>query len=232
MAYTSATGQPRPIKLTKAEQHILTSYIPVVQDLAGYLGNAYEIVLHSLEDFDHSVIAIVNGEHTGRTVGAPITDLALDMLNALSKGRPSTPYFSTNKQGDPMKSTTIAIRGDHDRIIGLLCINLYLNTPLSDVLSALTVGHPGSVGTTETFASDTSELIGTTLDSVRRRVMADDSILPSNKNKAIVEELYLKGMFRLKDAVVIAADLLGISKNTIYMHIRNYRRATGGAKLP
>ena len=63
------------------------------------MGSAYEIVLHSLEDFDHSVIAIVNGEHTGRTVGAPITDLALDMLDALSKGLPATPYFSTNKKG-------------------------------------------------------------------------------------------------------------------------------------
>ena len=42
-----------------------------------------------------------------------------------------------------------------------------------------------------------------------------------------MEELYDKGMFRLKDAVVIAADLLGISKNTIYMHIRNYRKACG-----
>ena len=221
-------GQPKQIKLNRAEQHILESYIPVVQDLAVYLGSAYEIVLHSLEDFDHSVIAIVNGEHTGRTVGAPITDLALDMLDALSKGLPATPYFSTNKKGEPMKSTTIAIRGDHNRIIGLLCINLYMNTPLSDMLAALT--PKPSAGATETFASNTSELIATALEGVRRRVMADDSILPSNKNKVIVEELYRKGMFRLKDAVVTAADLLGVSKNTIYMHIRNYRKAAGEGK--
>ena len=68
------------------------------------------------------IIAIVNGAHTGRTVGAPITDLALDMLDVLSQGKPSTAYFSTNKKGEPLKSTTMAIRGEHDRIVGLLCM--------------------------------------------------------------------------------------------------------------
>ncbi len=222
-------GRTGQVKLTKTDRVILESYIPVVQDLAVYLGSSYEIVLHSLEDYDHSVIAIVNGAHTGRTVGAPITDLALDMLDVLSQGKPSTAYFSTNKKGEPLKSTTIAIRGEHDRIVGLLCINLYLNTSLSEILADLTPDRFAGVSAParETFASNTGELIEAALDDIRARVMQDASILPSNKNKAIVEELYDKGMFRLKDAVVIAADLLGISKNTIYMHIRNYRKACG-----
>lgn len=222
-------GRTGQVKLTKTDRVILESYIPVVQDLAVYLGSSYEIVLHSLEDYDHSVIAIVNGAHTGRTVGAPITDLALDMLDVLSQGKPSTAYFSTNKKGEPLRSTTIAIRGEHDRIVGLLCINLYLNTPLSEILADLTPDRFAGVSAParETFASNTGELIEAALEDIRTRVMQDASILPSNKNKAIVEELYDKGMFRLKDAVVIAADLLGISKNTIYMHIRNYRKACG-----
>ena len=72
-----------PVKLTRADQKILKSYIPTLQGLAAYLGSSYEIVLHSLEDYDHSVIGIINGEHTGRRIGAPITDLALDMLDEL-----------------------------------------------------------------------------------------------------------------------------------------------------
>lgn len=60
-----------PVKLTRADQKILKSYIPTLQGLAAYLGSSYEIVLHSLEDYDHSVIGIINGEHTGRRIGAP-----------------------------------------------------------------------------------------------------------------------------------------------------------------
>lgn len=41
------------------------------------------MVLHSLEDTEHSVIKIINGHHTGRTEGMPITDLALQMLEEI-----------------------------------------------------------------------------------------------------------------------------------------------------
>lgn len=61
----------------------------------------------------------------------------------------------------------------------------------------------------ENFAADAKELIVSALEPVRARVMADDSILPSNKNKAIVEELDQKGMFRLKDSVVFVARAAG-----------------------
>ena len=211
--------------MTKVDKVILNSYIPMLENLADYLGNSFEIVLHSLEDYDHSVICIINGEHTGRTIGAPITDMALDMLDAIAKGK-ATVYFSKNKKGEPLKSTTIAIRGEDNRIIGLICINMYLNTSLEDFITSLIPEERSKTITSsqENFAANTNELIGTTLENVREAVFSDNSILPSNKNKKIVEELNKKGIFRLKDAVIIVADLMGVSKNTIYMHIRNYRK--------
>lgn len=220
------------MKLTKTDKKILETYIPVLEGLAAYLGDSFEIVLHSLEDYDHSVVGIIHGEHTGRTVGAPITDLALDMLDALSKGNGPMVYFSKNKKGEPLKSTTIAIRGENCRIIGLICINMYLNTSLCDILTSLIPENRmnAAIGTQENFASNANELIDTTLEALRKNVLADDSILPSNKNKVIVEELYKKGIFRLKDAVVIVAERMGISRNTIYMHMRNYRKENESAE--
>ncbi len=216
------------VKLTKTDRSILDSYLPVLQGLAAYLGSCYEVVLHSLEDYDHSVIGIINGEHTGREVGAPITGLALDMLGELSRGGgASTLYFSRNKKGEPLKSTAIAVRGGGGRIIGLICINLYLSSSLCDVLAALTPGPMSAQSGVafENFAADAGEMIRSTLARVRARVLADGSIPPSNKNKVIVEELEQKGIFRLKDAVVIVAGQLGVSRNTVYMHLRNYRRS-------
>ena len=49
----------------------------------------------------------------------------------------------------------------------------------------------------------------------------DEAIAPSLKNRAIVSELYEKGIFSLKDSVVRIAQLLGISRNTVYLHLRN-----------
>ena len=65
------------IQLTLIEQQILNSYCSILEGLADYLGSGYELVLHSLENFEHSVISIVHGEYTGREIGAPITNKAL-----------------------------------------------------------------------------------------------------------------------------------------------------------
>ena len=68
------------IKLTKVDKLILDSYASMIEGLSAYLGSVYEISLHSIEDYNHSVIKIMNGYHSGRSAGAPLTDLALNML--------------------------------------------------------------------------------------------------------------------------------------------------------
>ena len=59
----------KEVKLNSRDRLILESYKAVLDGLADYLGSGYEIVLHSLENFEHSVIKIINGEHTGRKEG-------------------------------------------------------------------------------------------------------------------------------------------------------------------
>ena len=208
------------------DRQILHSYIPVLGGLAEYLSSCYELVLHSLEDFDHSVICIYNGEHTGRRVGAPITDLALNMLEQIEKGHnDSIVYFSRNAKGEPLKSTTLAIRGEGNKVIGLLCINMYLNVPLVDMLNSLSADSAlNSHSFTETYTQNPDELIEKSLEEERAAVLVDPSILPSNRNKTIVEHLYDRGIFQLKDSVIKVEQLMGISKNTIYMHIRNHKK--------
>ncbi len=216
----------KTVKLTKIDKQILYSYIPVIDGLAKYLSPCYELVLHSLEDFDHSVICIYNGEHTGRMVGAPITDLALNLLEQIEDGHvDSIVYYSKNAKGEPLKSTTLAIRGEGNKVIGLICINMYMNTPFIDVLNSFVPDLSINSGMiNETYTQNPDELIESTLETEKASVMADQTILPSNKNKIIIERMYDKGIFQLKDSVLKVEKLMGISKNTIYMHIRNHKK--------
>ncbi len=64
---------------------ILGSYKNIADALGEFLGSSCEIVIHSLESLDSSIIKIVNGNHSGRMVGAPITDIALSMLSKKKK---------------------------------------------------------------------------------------------------------------------------------------------------
>ena len=220
------------IKLTSVDKAILDSYAAMVPGLSAYLGAHYEIVLHSLASLSNSVIAICNGHHTGRAVGSPITDLALQMLSEIRADRYVTAknYFTTKKDGTHLKSTTIPIRGEHQRIIGLLCINLYLDTPFFDVLANLMPDVPlppvpAVPVPTENFATSSQSLIADMVERVSAEVHRDKSIPTACKNKVIVERLYAQGIFSFKESIVRVAELLGINKNTVYMHVRNIRSA-------
>jgi len=67
-------------------------------------------------------------------------------------------------------------------------------------------------------------LILKSLDDIRLFVATDSSILPSLKNKRIVELLNDRGIFKIKDAVAIVARHLNISKNTVYLHLRGAKQ--------
>lgn len=218
------------VELTIVDREILNSYAQIINGLADYLGSGYEIVLHSLEDYEHSVINIINGEHTGRVKGVPITDLALEMLEEISREKKDyISYFTTNKKGEPLKSSTIAIRGEKNRIIGLLCMNLYLNTSFLDIMKVFIPGthNDSNQLNMENFVDNSDELIESTLKKVRESVMKNDEINISNKNKIIIYKLDDYGIFNIKDSIPKVAELLEISKNTVYMHLRNKPASEG-----
>lgn len=211
------------IQLTPADHTVLDSYKTLCEGLAHYLGDGYELVLHSLENYDRSVIKIINGYYTGRKEGAPMTDLALRLLEGIQnhQGRDYVSYNSRNKKGEPLHSTTIAIRGEGQRIIGLLCINFYLNTPYAAVLKNLLETGEAPLAGEENFAEEPRQLVSEAVNEMQRIVLADSTVPASDKNKEIIARLYRKGIFKFKDSVADCAAALGISRNTVYMHIRS-----------
>lgn len=215
----------RNLELTTIDSIILESYCSMLDGLSNYFGSGYEIVLHSLEDYSRSAIKVINGFHTGREVGAPITNLALERLQKIEESSDDSAvltYFTRNKSGEPMKSTTIPVRGEQGRIIGILCINFYLNTPFAQFIEEYLPGD-GQAMTVEAekFSSSSSDMIDEMIESVHAEVLRDPSIPSTNKNREIVTRLHARGIYSMKDAVATTARVLGISKNTVYLHLRN-----------
>jgi len=216
-------------KLSATDRLILNSYKTATEGLASYFGEAFEFVLHDITDFDHSIIKIANGSLSGRREGGPITDYALSMLEQIQEKDISKPYISyssKDKYGRPVRSTTIVIPGENQKIIGLLCINFYLDSPLSTVLQNFSP-IPQTDFVTENFSSDSDELIARALERVKAEVEADSSVPNHLKNKEIVTILYHQGIFKLKNSVQDISKSLGISKNTVYLHIRSLEEKTG-----
>lgn len=215
------------MKLTKTDKLLLESYASMLTGLSAYLGSAYEISLHSLEDYQKSVIKILNGYHSGRHAGAPITDLALNMLTRIQDDRDIDlgsyySYNTINRSGERLKSSTIPIYGEADRIIGLVCINFYLDSPLSEILESLSPKREAPE-LNEHFSANVNDTIMNLVTEAKNQVMFNSNIPAVNRNKALIEVLYEQGVFNMKDSVLQVSEILGISRNTVYMHLRNLK---------
>lgn len=217
--------QESNIILTETDRVILSSYKSVIEGLSDYLGDGYEIVLHSLENYDKSIIHIVNGYYTGRSVGGPITNLALDMLEKIKKNKINHyySYNTINKNGEPMHSTTIAVQGENNRIIGLICINFYLKTSLASIIANLIPSQQSEnvkTATVESFHDSADEVVFSVTQEVRQLIMEDDEIPAGKKKRAMIVELNNRGIFNIKDSVAKVASILGVTRNTVYTYIR------------
>ena len=208
--------------LSDEDHAILASYFPVVDGIAALIGEHCEIVLHSLEFLEHSAIYIVNGHNTDRKIGSPITDRALWSLHHMQTDSVSKPYFTRAKGGVLMKSVTIAIRNGKQHVIGLICININLDVPVSQFLNSFIAPQEteGSVN----FASSVEDLVAQTIENTIVEVKNDRNISNSNKNRHIVTSLFEKGIFDIKDAINQVADRLEISRHTVYLYIRQLKQ--------
>lgn len=219
------------IVMTETDKQILQSMRTVTMGLGAYLGTGCEVILHSLENLQASAVEVINGHHSGRQVGAPITNLALEMLEEMERSgeKKTKTYFNVNKNGVTIKSCTIPVIGEQERIIGLICINFYSDIALGDFLSHFLPDPrrenegPHMI---ESFSQNVDDLIFEAVTEIQKEIMEDDDISLNNKNKEIVVRLEEKGIFNIKDAVIQVADQLNISKNTVYMHLRNQRKRT------
>lgn len=60
------------------------------------------------------------------------------------------------------------------------------------------------------------------INNARNQVMSNNNIAAVNKNKELIRILHEKGFFYMKNSVPkVATALTGISKNTVYLHLRS-----------
>lgn len=220
------------VAFTESDRDILASYFNLADAVADIIGPHCEVVIHSLEDVDNSLVKIVNGHHTGRSLGSPITDMGLKMLRQYKQTQKAVAnhYFSHSKYGALLKSITCIITRKNGEAIGLFCINMNLSVPFPDIIKTFLPDHNQSHGVlglgVENFSADSKEVIEHALEQVISEVWNDNTINLKNKNKTIIHVLHDGGIFEFKDAVAIVSERLGITRHAVYKFLREFKSAT------
>jgi predicted transcriptional regulator YheO len=217
----------RVTKLSACDKSILDSLKTVTKGIAEIFGSKCEVVLHSLEDPAHSIIDIENGYITGREIGSPLTDLAMEVLEksmSLENDVIGSYYVKTD-DGRPLKSVTVLIRGISGKPIAFMCINIDLTVTLLDIVKEFSPVDDklSSMSMIERFPSNLDDLVQKSLDAAMTGVSSLREVSPSDINRMVVSELYRRGIFNVKGAIDVVAKQIGISRYTVYNYIRDAR---------
>jgi predicted transcriptional regulator YheO len=196
------------------KRKVFASLRPAMAAIVELLGPGCEVVLHDMADPDASIVAI-EGNVTGRCVGAPLTDSGLASLRSPESGRVYS-YVTAGEGGRVIKSSSVFLSDDAGVIFGGLCINLDITPYLTFDRHLQTLLKPTEEGPAQTFGSQ----VGEVLDSMVGDAMAEAGIPISLMQRAdrlkVIRALDEKGAFLLKKAVPLVAELLGVSRHTIY----------------
>ena len=217
------------VKLTEKDREFLQSYFRLADMVADLIGPHCEVVLHSFESLEQSVVKIVNGHHTGRAVGSPITDMGLKMLRQfLQTGEVnSRSYFTRNRHGEYLKSTTCVVAGENARPVGLFCVNINLSVPFPEIMRTLMPDLTQGVVSRETFGSNVREIILQATETAMENVKNDSSVNRKFQKKVIIRQLYDNGIFELKESTQIVAECLKLTKYAVYKYLREFRETNG-----
>lgn len=207
------------------------SYIPLIDFIAEIAYPNSEVVLHDVRDEDHSLVAIRNGQISGREIGASMTDFAGRVLN---QGRREGKDFLTNyigragSSGKFLKSSTFFIKDDNGEIIGMLGINSDISAyadmhriltrilAVEDVLDGNVNGN-GNGGDNDFSVRD---LACSVMDQVLNTYAVDASHMTGEEKKEVVDILNDKGVFLLKGTIAEVAQRLEVSEQTIYRYLK------------
>ncbi|MFF9490094.1 transcriptional regulator [Streptomyces sp. NPDC014676] len=205
-----------------ADEHLIREAERIAIALGRMFPGLCEVVLHDLRDPRHA-IRVIENNLSGREVGDSVTELGLARIE--DPGYPSVIQNYPNQfpDGRPAKSTSIGIKNASGEYIAALCLNLDVS-----VLSPVTLALSNLVATDtehreqalESLRDRSARELRRTVEELAAERGATPRSLGREDKKALVRQLRQDGYFDSRDAAQAIADLLGVSRATVYNYAK------------
>ena len=193
----------------------LAHYKPIAEAISLLLFPRAEVVIHDLKT---GCIGAIFNNLSKRAVG---DESSLDEMDKLADTQDLfPPYFKINWDGKKMKSVTAVLRNQSGKAIGLLCINLDISKWEEMHLFILDLIKPAVEMPDFLFKNDWREKINIYVSSyLKQQALRLESLNKAEKKKLLLA-LHKEGAFNTKNAASYVADVLQISRATVYNYLK------------
>ncbi len=202
---------------------------PVMTAMCDLFGDSIEFILHDLSTPQSSVVEIV-GNVTGRQIGAPCTNLVMEVLKREGDdANDILSYPSIAKDGRQMRSSTIFIRNDAGHIVGCMCYNIDLTEYriaerlLRNLCATAETSDKKEPNKGEIFAQDISEVVGEIIEYEFNNFGKPVPMMSRADKLKLISLLESKGIFDVKGAPEMVSQYMGSSVFTIYNYLKEIR---------
>ncbi len=214
-----------------AERRRLFDFLARLTDGLGQgLGSNCEVVLHDFQDPESSIVAIANGHLTGRKVGDTLDALGFQLLREPS-ARDLVNYRSKTRSGKVLRSTSIFVRDENGQVLGALCINLDLSVPIKFQEWLKETVNSQDTDLNEQFEHSVEEVLNGLVQSAIRSAAREPSEFTREDKISVISQLEAKGAFLIRYSVDRVADILGLSKYTIYNYLDEIKSRQPNTKV-
>lgn len=206
---------------------IIEKMIPLVDNIAQTFGDNCEVVLHDFSDLQHSIVAISNGHVTGRDLKSSMTEISYNKVTEGNVDKDMVNYTGKSTDGRVLKSTTTFIRDDDGEVIGCFCINFDMTElvaarkVLNDIMKIDSdlVLEKDAIGNENKVSTVLSQLVNSAIDDFGKPII----YMSKEEKVAVVKKLDAQGTFLIKGAIDYVANMLCVSRYTIYNYLDEIR---------
>jgi len=220
-------------------QEIMNQYISFMKFIASIVGKQSEVVLHDLSGEENSIIAIENGQLSGRKVGDAPTNLILRVRQ--DKTYLKQPFIGNykayGKNGKVFRSWSYFIKNQAEELIGVLCVNtdvehfvkvkemmesfLDFDEPAPQSRERIVPDKPNPVA--EQLHGQAEDVLASMIEQAMLAIKIPEDRMSAQEKMDVVKHLYHEGIFQMKGGVHAVAKQLNTSEPTIYRYLQKIK---------
>lgn len=203
----------------------------IIQGLGKHFGSNCELVIHDYKnDFEKTIVGIVNGDVTGRQLGDCATSIGLKLYKGetIKDGHYDGVfnYLSQTKTGRFLRSSTIYLRNKDGEIIGSICVNNDITdlrqamNAISNVINIEKSKSQGGLDKKErVFVGKIDDVLKSLMNDSINEIGIPVAQMTKKQKMEGIRILRDQGVFKVQKAADLAAQYYGVSKFTIYNYL-------------